>query len=245
MGLKISEVGDLKTIAAGDLIEIERPGTPDESHHAALGTAAGKDTGTGSGDVATGNHTHSGVYEPADADLTAIAGLSSNGLVARTGSGTAAVRSVASGAGISVTNGDGVSGNPTVAIDKATAAEFRNDTADHVLTPDNVWDAAESVSLTDDGTVTVSLAALLSSADLVLGGNRTLDFTNPKEGQHFVIKVTATGGTRTLTMDSIAKLWTGVETGPYSITTSQVLYVCGFVSDGGTIEITAIGRRGA
>lgn len=43
-GKKISEVGDLKTIAAGDLVEIERPGAPAESHRVALGTMAGEDS---------------------------------------------------------------------------------------------------------------------------------------------------------------------------------------------------------
>lgn len=58
-----------------------------------------------------------------DADLTAIAGISSNGLVARTGAGTAAARTVTAGTGITVTNGDGVSGNPTVAATLASQAE--------------------------------------------------------------------------------------------------------------------------
>lgn len=54
-------------------------------------------------------------FQPLDADLTAVAGLSSNGLVARTGAGTAAVRTLTGTSGrVSVTNGDGVSGNPTV-----------------------------------------------------------------------------------------------------------------------------------
>jgi hypothetical protein len=52
-----------------------------------------------------------------DADLDAFAGVSSNGLIARTGAGTAAARSIAAGAGISVSNGDAASGNPTVAAD--------------------------------------------------------------------------------------------------------------------------------
>jgi hypothetical protein len=50
-----------------------------------------------------------------DADLDAVAGLAANGVIARTGAGTAAVRTITPGAGISVTNGDGVSGNPTIA----------------------------------------------------------------------------------------------------------------------------------
>lgn len=49
-----------------------------------------------------------------DADLGALAGLSSNGMIARTGSGTASVRTITAGAGISVANGDGVAGNPTI-----------------------------------------------------------------------------------------------------------------------------------
>lgn len=50
-----------------------------------------------------------------DADLDAVAGLSANGVIARTGAGTAAARTITAGTGISVTNGDGVSGNPTIA----------------------------------------------------------------------------------------------------------------------------------
>lgn len=51
-----------------------------------------------------------------DAELTALAAISSNGLLARTGAGTAAARTLTAGSNIAVTNGDGVSGNPTVAL---------------------------------------------------------------------------------------------------------------------------------
>ena len=55
------------------------------------------------------------VSQPYDSDLAAIAALSSTGLIARTGSGTAAVRSLAvSGTGLSIANADGVAGNPTI-----------------------------------------------------------------------------------------------------------------------------------
>lgn len=49
------------------------------------------------------------------ADGVATADPGSNGIVARTGNKTAAARTITAGAGISVTNGNGVSGNPTVA----------------------------------------------------------------------------------------------------------------------------------
>lgn len=58
-----------------------------------------------------------------DADLASIAALASNGLIARTGAGTAAVRTLtAPAAGITVSNGDGVSGNPTLALSNDLAA---------------------------------------------------------------------------------------------------------------------------
>lgn len=54
--------------------------------------------------------------QPLTTILTAIAALATTGLIARTGAGTVAVRSIAQGTGITVTNGDGVSGNPTIAL---------------------------------------------------------------------------------------------------------------------------------
>lgn len=74
-----------------------------------------------------------GAFQAKDDDLTAIAGLSSNGLVARTGAGAAAARSVAGTAGrVAVTNGDGVSGNPTIDLvdSGVTAGTFTKVTVD-------------------------------------------------------------------------------------------------------------------
>ncbi|MBP9035001.1 MAG: hypothetical protein KBG29_13960, partial [Pseudomonadales bacterium] len=57
-----------------------------------------------------------------DSDLTALAGLSTTGLVARTGSGTAATRTITGTADqVTVTNGDGVSGNPTLSLPQSIA----------------------------------------------------------------------------------------------------------------------------
>jgi hypothetical protein len=55
--------------------------------------------------------------------ISGITGLASTGLIARTGSGTVAVRTLAApAAGITVSNGDGVSGNPTLALADDLAA---------------------------------------------------------------------------------------------------------------------------
>jgi len=51
-----------------------------------------------------------------DPNLTALVGLSTTGLIARTGTGAVATRTIVSGTGINVTNGDGVTNNPTIAL---------------------------------------------------------------------------------------------------------------------------------
>lgn len=55
--------------------------------------------------------------QPLDSDLTALAGISATGILARTGSGTASARTLTGTSNrIVITNGDGVSGNPTFDI---------------------------------------------------------------------------------------------------------------------------------
>lgn len=78
---------------------------------------------------ATGNPTYT-----LDADLQSIAGLSTAGLAARGGAGTWATRTitVTSNTGLSITNGNGSAGNPTLAgIDATTSvkgvASFNSD----------------------------------------------------------------------------------------------------------------------
>lgn len=62
--------------------------------------------------------------QPLDSDLTALAALASTGLIARTGSGTVSARTLTAGTGISISNGDGVSGNPTISA-TATTSSFK------------------------------------------------------------------------------------------------------------------------
>ena len=62
--------------------------------------------------------------QDADADLTALAGVSATGLLARTGAGTATARTLTGSNGVAVANGDGASGNPAIAADIAGATDL-------------------------------------------------------------------------------------------------------------------------
>lgn len=78
------------------------------------------DGGTGASNAA-GARTNLGLNIGSDvqaysAGLAAVASIASNGFIVRTGAGTATNRSIAAGGSITVTNGDGVSGNPTIAL---------------------------------------------------------------------------------------------------------------------------------
>lgn len=56
--------------------------------------------------------------------LTSVAALATNGILAKTGAGTAVARTIAGTANeISIANGDGVAGNPTIALVKPSQAE--------------------------------------------------------------------------------------------------------------------------
>lgn len=114
------------TIANGDVSDASDLNTPLSDIEADLNTPRPIVAGGTGASSASAARTNLGVaigtdVQAYDADLAAIAGLSSNGIVTRTGSGTAAARTITAGAGISVTNGDGASGNPTIAC---TVAEL-------------------------------------------------------------------------------------------------------------------------
>ncbi len=55
--------------------------------------------------------------QPLDSTLTALAAYNTNGLLTQTAADTFTGRSIAGGTGVSITNGDGVAGNPTVSLD--------------------------------------------------------------------------------------------------------------------------------
>lgn len=64
----------------------------------------------------------------------ALFNLSTNGFVARTGSGTVAARTLTEGTGITIDNGGGVSGNPIIAVDSTVVRTTGNVTIGGIKT---------------------------------------------------------------------------------------------------------------
>lgn len=54
--------------------------------------------------------------QPLNINLTAFAGLGTNGIVVKDGSGSVITRSIVAGTAMTVNNGDGISGNPTIIL---------------------------------------------------------------------------------------------------------------------------------
>lgn len=96
-------------------------------------------------------------------------------------------------------------GNSAI-LDEATAAQYRNNTADKVLTTDQVWSAVDRVALSwsSGGTTAVDLSAGLNFTVTTATGNSTLGApTNAKTGQSGFIEITQDASTpRTLAFAS-------------------------------------------
>lgn len=115
-----------------------------------------------------------GTYQGSDADLTALAALATTGLVARTGAASYALRTLTGpAAGLTVTNGDGVSGNPTLALaDDLAAVEALSGTGVVTRTGANTWAtntiADRSIVAGDAGGAVQGIGPL-SDGEIIIG----------------------------------------------------------------------------
>lgn len=127
---------------------------------------------------------------------------------------------------------------------EATTAQYRANTADYILTTDQVWAGAGWVALSDGATVAVDMSTGWNFS-LALGGNRTLgNPSNTKDGQCGCISVTASSSTRTLDLGANWKPVIGLEAAPYNITTFETLEIFYIVRSSTAIVITSVTRRG-
>lgn len=113
--------------------------------------------------------------------------------------GTLAVANGGTGGTTTATARTGIGCGTASVLDETTTAQFLANTADKALSTDQVWAAADYVSLTDAATIAVDMGTFIN-ATVTLGGNRTLgNPTNTKNGQSGVIELVQDGtGSRTL-----------------------------------------------
>lgn len=144
--------------------------------------------GTGAADAA-GARTNLGLVigtnvQAFDADLSALAAISTNGFLAHTGAGTAASRTITGTTNqIDVSNGDGVSGNPTLSMSATYVGQASITTLGTVTT--GTWNGT-AVDVAHGGTGATSLTsnAVLKGAgtSAVVASGVTIDSNNVISG---------------------------------------------------------------
>lgn len=181
--------------------------------------------------------------QDSDADLTAFAGVSATGLLARTGAGTAAARTLTGSDGVAVTNGDGVSANPAIAADIAGATDLAAPARDdELLIADS--SASGAVRKADVGSVvdnamrtTTSTASSATPAPAVATRFTAFALTalaadaafaapsgTPEDGDRLVIRIKDDGTARALSWNAIYRAGSDVGL-PTATTAGKTLYL--------------------
>jgi hypothetical protein len=156
----------------------------------------------------------------------ALPDLSGNGIAVRTAALTLTPRSIAAGAGITVTDGDGVAGNPTIANSGVTSV---NSSSGAVTVNDaKVW-----VNFNGTGTVAIRASFNVTSVSDIGTGNYRVNFTNALSSANYAVASNsnaATGSDPYLQGQCKSHSWTTSSVGVNTYANTSTLEDNGFVS---------------
>lgn len=126
-------------------------------------------------------------------------------------------------------------------MEETTAAQFRANTADKLLSTDQVWSAAASVVLTPGTTVSLDLSSGINFT-LAMGGNYTLAApTNGKAGQCGCIEISQDAtGSRTLAYNAAWKFANGTDPTLSTAASTKDLLFYQVLADGSSVYATLV-----
>lgn len=123
--------------------------------------------------------------------------ISGTGYLVKTGSTSAATRTITSGSGVTVSNGSGVSANTSISADFASISEMRNATSNKVVNTQHIFAASAPVSVSiGSSSFTINMNNGVNFV-FTLTGNRTMNSPqNAKPGQSglIIVKQDSSGG---------------------------------------------------
>jgi hypothetical protein len=185
--------------------------------------------------------------QPLDADLTAIAAQAGTGILARTATDTWTLRTITAGTGLSVSNGDGISGNPTVAISNTgTAGTYGSGTQIPVITT-NAQGQVTAVTNTAIAITSSSISDFTEAAQDAVGGSlidsSSVDFTYNDAGNSITAIVLPGGVNHDALQNFVANKH--IDHSTVSITAGTGLTGGGDITATRTLSITATGVTGA
>jgi hypothetical protein len=158
--------------------------------------------------------------QPLDATLTALAAYNTNGILTQTAPDTFVGRTITAGTGVSITNGDGVAGNPTIS---STITQYTDEQAQDAV--GTILADTASIDLTYDD-VTPSISAVVLPAGV--NHNALQNYVANQHIDHSTVNITAgtglTGGGDITTSRTIDLANTTVTPGTYGTATQVPTY---------------------